>query len=601
MQLAEIPAATYNDTQLEGPLCVEYITKNYNSDTTLFLICLFLTVVICLVLLYILVFKPKDIYIYLGTSALIFCIIAIRYPSYTVAGEAWAEVGVLYVPSVLSKTFLGNLLTLEAELYINAIGRVIAWIFVNLMPSLASAVMGINIISLILLSLMGASLSSGVLKKYINPLESVVISVLITTCLVDGETIATPLITSYWAIIPLIVILSAMVLKIQVPSKFLILWSILIFISTLSRMSYVVLIPILIMYLIWFRKDLSKRKVGYVIFITSLCLMEGVASLVLRRLNGIDSDSAVGAVHIGSPIKLINGVFYYQIQTINSLLRVQSTDNFAVWNYLCLLALVLFIFMLFICIYKQKHALYAKAILLLVALSFGQCCLQLVTEGFSPLGNGVDWNIVQSLPRDRKWLFCYIAWCGIALMTFVYCRHFMQKQPIKIYQVTESILLYFILVNACSVQPTSGMECFYDVNKDGGDWDNYYEMIENDSYLIPIAPGFDWIVYANGCSVENGETTATDHISLELEADELISFYVAKNTDTNQLREEPYYITCYDANGNIIAPKRQVNDLNKDMMGFDIALLTEGVSKLSFSYEDGTAAYIEGSYCLAYK
>lgn len=594
----EIPAAIYNGAQLDGPLCVEYTTQNMNFNAKFYIICFFLIAIITLLLIVIITFYPKNIYIYMGTSVLIFLIIAFRYPSYTIAGEAWAEVGNLYVPSALTKTFLGNLLTLEAGLYINTIGRLTTWIFVKLMPSLNSAVIGINISSLIFLSLMGAALSSGVLKKYIKPLEGIVISVLITTCLVDGETIATPLITSYWAIIPLLVILAAIALKMQISQNYLILWSILIFISTLSRMSYVVLIPILIMYVIWFRKDLSKRKVRYIVFITGLCLLEGIVSLVLRRFNGIDSSTAVGAVHIGSPVELINGVFYYQVQVINSLLRLQSTDSFAVWNYLCLFALGFFIITLFVCIFKKKHTRYAKAILLLLALSFGQCCLQLVTEGFSPLGNGVDWDIVQSLPRNRQWLFCYIAWCGIALLTFAYCRYLLRKQSSQKPQIIMTVLISFVFVCACSVQSTTVAEYFYNVGADEGDWDNYYTMMDNEAYCIPLAPQ-SWMATQN-CVTVTGVTESANQLELSVQESNIISFYIDRDNAMNQITKRPYYLMLYDANGNVVNRIQQISDLEENLIGFEINQRINGLSKIEFTYEDGSPAYVAGNYILAY-
>lgn len=594
----EIPAAMYNGTQLDGPLCIEYTTKNLNFNANVNIICLLFITIITLFLMVITTYYPKDIYIYVGTSALIFFIIAFRYPSYTLAGEAWAEVGNLYVPSAITKTFLGNMLTLEANLYINTMGRLTTWIFVKLMPSLNSAVIGINISSLIFLSLMGAALSSGVLKKYIKPLEGIVISVLITTCLVDGETIATPLITSYWAIIPLLVILATIALKMQISQNYLILWSILIFISTLSRMSYVVLIPILIMYVIWFRKDLSKRKVRYIVFITGLCLLEGIVSLVLRRFNGIDSSTAVGAVHIGSPVELINGVFYYQVQVINSLLRLQSTDSFAVWNYLCLFALGFFIITLFVCIYKKKHTRYAKAILLLLALSFGQCCLQLITEGFSPLGNGVDWNIVQSLPRNRQWLFCYIAWCGIALLTFAYCRYLLRKQSSQKPQIIMTVLIGFVSICACSVQSTTVAEYFYNVGADEGDWDNYYMMMDNEAYCIPLAPQ-SWMATQN-CVTVTGVTESANQLELSVQGSNIISFYIDRDNAMNQITKRPYYLMLYDANGNVVNRIKQISDLEENLIGFEINQRINGLSKIEFTYEDGSSAYVAGNYILAY-
>ncbi len=594
----ELSAATYNNSKLDGPLSVEYTTYNSNFNGSYFVVLMVLIVLVGVALVLLLTYNPKDIYIYLATTIIIALIIALKYPTYTIGGEAWAEVGVLYVPTALNSGFIENILTLEAGLYVNLIGRFITWFFVKTMPSLYYAVHGINISSLIILSFMGASLSSGVLKKYIKPLECVTISILLTTCLVDGETIATPLITSYWAIIPLLIIMAAMVLKIKIPKKILIIWSILIFVSVLSRMSYVIFIPIIIIYIIWFRKKLTRDNVIYFFTICLLCLVEGVVSLVLRKLNGI---TGVGSISIPSPVELINSVLYYQVQIVNSIFKMQTSNDFDAWNICVLIALVALIIMLLWCVLRKMHVDYAKAALLMIAISFGQCCLQIITEGFSPLASGIDWSVIQSLSRNRQWLFCYIAILSLALLSFKYYKYKICIKNEQKTKISEKIIICYVLAVAFCVQPNSAYASVYNMSEDIGDWNNYSEMIYNNtSYSIPISPGFDWLTYDHNCLIKNGNVSLTNQVELNIEASEIVNLYIYRSKITNQIEQKDYYVCLYDANGEEIDRIRQVSDLEESLIGFTINDEINGLSKVSFFYEDGSDAYVEGSYLIAY-
>lgn len=594
----ELPAATYNNSKLDGPLTIEYTTYNSNFNGSYFVVLMALIILVGVALVLLLTYNPKDMYIYFTTTILVALIIAVRYPTYTIGGEAWAEAGVLYIPTAMNSTFIGNLLTLESGLYINIMARLIAWFFVKTMPSIYYALHGINISSLIILSFMGAALSSGVFKKYIRPVEGVVISILITTCLVDGETIATPLITAYWGIIPLIIIMTAMVLQINIPKKLFIFWSVLVALSILSRMAFVIFIPIIILYIIWFRRKLTKTNTIYISILGLLCLTEGVLSLVVRNIHGITEG---GPVSIQSPVALIKTIFYNQVQIINSIFKIQASDNFISWNISALIALIVLIIMLLWLIATRKHTDFAKGALLILAISFGQSSLLLITEGHADLVNQTIWSVIQSLPRNREWFFCYIAILLLLLFSFKYYKYKICIENDQKTKISEKIIIGCVLLVAFCVQPTSSYISIYDITKDLGDWNNYSEMMRNESYCTVVEPNFPMWESSENCIIQEGQIESTQQIDLNTELSEVISFYISRYSLTNQIEYRPYYITVYDKNGKEIDTIMQTSDLEESLIGFNINTKMEGLSKIAFHYEDGSSAYVEGEYVLGYK
>lgn len=593
----EIPPAQYNGASLGGALCLQY-TTGAEADSSHFYMFAGLSFLACMIIAGLLVYYPKDRWIYAMTSVLIFCVIALRYPSYTVGGEAWAEVGNLYLPSARDHSFISNLFTLEAGLYVNALGRLLTWAMVKLLPSPYAAVMGLNLISLGLVSIMGAALSSGVLKKYISPLMSVVLSVLLTTCMVDAETVATPLITSYWAIVPLVLLLSVFVLQIQLPRKLFALWAGLIVLAIFSRMSYVIFIPILLMYGIWYRKSLTKQQKVFISILGVCCLAEGVISLLLRSLEGVEG---AGSIHLEDPIFLLNALLYYQVQVLNTIFRLPASSHMLTWNLLCLAVLICFIVGMLLWIIREKHSNFAKGVLLLLAISFGQCCLLLITEGFTPTSGRIDWDLSASLGRNRQWMFCLFAYFAILLTSYGYWMEIACQQGEKIGRRGCFMAVCFLLAGLFSVHnyPISAAT-FLNPNNDLGDWDSYSLMAERDAYLIPFAPGGLWMDSKN-CLIEQGTTSFAKELSLDLDTDCVVSVYVTRARKTNQLSLRPYFINLYDGAGNLVATVPQISDLGEWYLGFDLSTPISSLSRISFTYEDGTPAYIEGEYLIGYQ
>ncbi len=591
----ELSPVKYNENQLNGPLCLKYETANQSINYSTFIIFSALSLVICIVLAVLISNNQKNSYIYIATIALIFCIVAFRYPTYTVTGEVWAEVGNLYIPSATSKSFTDNLFTLEMGLYVNMLGRLLTWILIHIIPSKYFVVVAMNVISLLLVSIMGASLSSGVFKKYISPIESIVLSVLVTTCMVDAETIATPLITSYWAIIPLTIIFASFILKVKIPNKLFILWTILIILSIFSRMSYVIFVPILIVYAIWYKKQLTKRQLIFTGVIAVLCLSEGVLSLVIRNIANVTANS----IEIPSLATLINGLLYYQVQILNAIGRIQASANMLTWNLFLLVLLIGFCISMFICIIKKKYVKLAKALLLVLAISFGQCCLQLVTEGFSPLGSGINWEMTVSMPHNRQWMFCLFAYFVIVLVVYCYIKY-NYKNSDKLNISAYKFIAWFVFICIFSVQSTSSGSTFYNIADDLGDYNTYYNMSERDAFIFPFAPSLAWN-YAQNCTSTIGNTELSNQIELNLQANNVISVYVPRSKSTNQLEHKEYFINLYDLEGNLICTIPQISDLEENLIGFDIGTQVNGISKVTFTYENGENAYVEGEYLVGYQ
>ena len=324
----EIPPATYNGDPLSGPLVMYYETGSPDGiDVRACILgCLILLTVIGLSL--VLTKYPRDIFIYGGTVLLACLIICLKYPSFTIGGEVLAEVAVQYIPSAENLGFVQNLQVLEAGLYLNVIERLISWFAVHCTTDLRTAVYVINMGSLLVLSMMGTSLTTGALKKYFTPLESVFASVLIFTSL-TCETIAAPQNTSCWGFVPILILLAVMIFRVDISNR--LYWSLgaMAVLSALSRMSFVIFIPILLFVVLLQRKQLRRRDRVFIAVELLACLLQGVGSLLLRWQEGIAlvGGGAEGSIVVWNPMRLVEQVLYLQIQLVNTLLRIRLSGN----------------------------------------------------------------------------------------------------------------------------------------------------------------------------------------------------------------------------------------------------------------------------------
>lgn len=599
----EIPAATFNGEPWPGPLCVQYET---GSPRPVSITAIVVGVALLLAIIAvgaILTKCPKNVLVYIVTVALVFLIICLKYPTYTIDGEAWGEAGELYIPSAQNNGFIQNIFVLEADIYINLLGRLITWVAVHCLPTLAGAELAMNLIGLLLVSMMGSTLATGALKKYITPLESVLISVLVTTCLVDAETIATPLATGYWGIVPLLVLLAVIIFRVEISGKLYWLLGSMAILSTLSRMSFVIFIPILLLAAFLQRGKLTRRDRSFMALELIACLFQGVVSLMIRKHSGfaLAGGEGLGSINIGNPLRLLEQVAYAQVQFINTLFRVRG-GSFLLWNLLLLAAIIGGVVFLLICIARKKHRQPAVFALALVLVSLGNTAIQQMTGGLGFTFSG--WEISMDFFKNRQWILSYVALLGIVLMLLICLRQSEIWQRERGIRIAGAVIASLVMLLACSFQIVDGSYLFYNNSAEIGDWGNYSKMGSHEEFIIPVAPAIEmnypWYYQSLNCQVQRVDAEKGSVLELGLDARYAVSLYVHKDTWENQISLPAYYVSVYDRDGNLAATVPQISDVEEEYVGFDLDMPVNGISRVEFTHEDGSPACVSGTYIVGY-
>ncbi len=585
----EIPAASMNSETLSGPLYVTYTFYDDTSISIIYNVILLFLLLLCIILLSIeLSTKERNGIIYLLTTFILFLIICMRYPTFTLNNNAWAEVGINYIPWASEKGFFENLFSLEAGLYLNFLGRIVSFFVVHILPGLHYAPLMMNIISTLIMSAMVATISSGVLKKYISSIESIIISILLFTCLVDGETSAVPLQMGYWGIIPIIVFFIALIGNMPLSRRQTMIFMCISILCVLSKMSFVILIPTGFLLLILLYKYISKKAKYCTIIIMIFALIQGMVSEILRYKNNI---SGAGTIKIPSLFELINGLFYYQVQIWNTLFPKIQNNNFILYN-IFVLALILFsiIFCFYYIYIKKKYIKLFSGILLLVCLSFSQSGLVLLTDVFSTGEQGINWNKVIQLPMNRTYFFSYVPIIVILIVFFKFYIEYYVKNLV-FFKRNIYVLLYISLFFICSFQSYWSATYFTNITDDTGEWNYYYKQLDNNYYYIPISP-LNWAIQSNSVASTLELTEMKNEVTLEDSMENIFFIYVKKEDSTNQLSSNKYYIKLYDKNKKLIKRIPQINSDNKNYIGFYFSTPLSNIKYISFTYDNDQVAYI---------
>ena len=600
----EIPSAYFNGEPLPGPLIVQYETGNPRPIRSTVWIVAALLLLAVIAAGFILTKYPKNILVYAVTIVLVFLTICLKYPNFTIDGEAWGEVGALYIPSAQNKGFFQNLFVLENGLYLNIIARLITWFAVHCCPTLVGIVLAMNLMGTLLVSAMGSALSTGALKKYITPLESVLISVLVTTCLVDAESIATPLITAYWGIVPMLILLAIIIFRVDISNKLYWLLGAMAILSTLSRMIFVIFIPVLLVVAFLQRRKLTRRDILFVTLEIITCLFQGIFTLVIRKRMGLalTGEEGLGVIKIGNPLQLLNETIYAQTQFVNTLFRVQNC-NFLWWNLLLLAVFIGGCGLLLVCIVKKKHYKTSVFALVMLLISVGNTIMIPLTMDYRFLSNG--WRAIRSLPKHRYFMFSFLAFVGIALMFFICLRKSGVYQRERGIRVAGTAIMALSMLIICSCQTTESGYFFYDNPSETGNWEKYSQMASHEEFVIPAAPTMEWKVpwlyQSPNSQIKMSDTEKNSSLLLDQDTPYAISLYVHKDTRQNQIHLNKYYVSVYDKNGELAATVPQISDPEEAYAGFDLDMPIDGISRVEFTLEDGRPAYIDGTYILGYR
>ena len=167
-------------------------------------------------------------------------------------------------------------------------------------------------------------------------------------------------------------------------------------------------------------------------------------------------------------------------------------------------------------------------------------------------------------------------------------------------RVTGTVIITLFLLVACSLQITYSSQDFYDGKAELGDLKSYSGMASHETYLIPTNP-LACMYRSPDCQIQNGNIEKSDHIEMDLDTQYAVSLYVHRDTWENQISLPAYYVSVYDRDGGLAATVPQISDAEEEYVGFDLDMPVNGISRLEFTHEDGSPAYVAGMYLIGYR
>lgn len=390
----------------------------------------------------------------------------------------------------------------------------------------------------------------------------------------------------------------------------------------LSKMTFVLFCPIGLALLFLWRKKLSGRNRALLWVMSTSCLAEGVVSILLN--GGLSGGEALGTIQSISLLQLIFGSLYYMVQLAISVSFHEM--NFANALLLNVLVLVVLVGMLFWCIrevfQRRRFEKAAGFLIAMLAVVYGNCALQLLTNSYSLTPGNVHWDQIFYIPVVDKWWwysFGYVALWAIGLtwlyIVTAFCKEniFAHNEPQQNWyrrgSIIASLLLCIITVNqyayhGVDLQSYKAANMFTMPSMMQGNFTEYSFMQKDERFMILTSfkpQGLDWF-YIHNANYFYADLEERCHrlefgeggLGINMEIG-IPSIYVHKDDFTNQMKDGKYRIRLYRADNTEIASFDQLDtDLHREYICFYFGgEVISDIAYVTFEYEDGTPAYID--------
>lgn len=606
--ISDLPKAKLNGEDLQGPLCITYEEYTKSLDHEYRIVILALIFIFIGILAYSMAYNDSKEYIFIFTMIIIALATSFKYPTLTFKAEAWAESAVHFYKLASEESVIKNLTALEGGLYISLFNALLSTISVKLLSLGKNYILFTQLCALVFSAACSSIFCLKYFRRYFSDLSRVLLSIFVGVFLFDGEFRAFIGI-SYFAIV--FIIGSCLYDMKQMNKVKYIMLCLLTVIICLSKMSYVILFPTAIITLILFLKQLDIRKRNYLIIIAVSSFLEGLLSLVIKKLN---STSLIGGTNLGDistpPIfELIEKTIYYFIQIVYSVFIRKNNLNYPYMINLFLMLVLLFsISSSMYWIYrKNKYEIYGRIILILYVLGIAQCGLSLVSNAsINPLSD-INWNSNVIIYQNRHFIFSYISIIFISIVYLFILKEYISDKirpniSNKFISYAEIILVVCGMVIYCNYYELSNVADFTNTELSHSDWKSYSKALNKDTYCIRVAPEGRFLTKNSSVSSINNDNNIYNEVDIREVGDKskrVIAIYANKYLYTNQLKNRKYIMTMYDSNNNKISEVMQSNDEYRQYIGFIIDNPLENVDKVEFTYEDGEPAYLQNTLYVA--
>lgn len=598
--------AKVNGAEKKAPLLMRYNFTDLKENTIVSIV--LYIVIALLIIVIVLVSESKKIQNWqfaLFSALIIVLIICIRQPTASYLGEPRSEAAYDFWKKAEERGFFGSLFSLECDLYyLSFLQRIGAWIATKISPSAKYVFIVMQMIQTIFIAFECALVWS---RKLIVDIDNGMRFVLA----ISLGTVFAPLYTyyyhffGYWGIIfiLLIAILDMDSLKKR--------WYVCIMCITsvvcLSKMAYVVLIPFAIIMSILYIPEMKEKKRYYVwlmnIFVSSL--FQVVYSL--KHTTALDMPKgALGTITVPPILKLINGLFYYVVQAINTFCFGTIHANAKLYNVVILIGLLSFgAVVIYFAICKKN--IYMKIVLALGVMMFSVLGFLMITSGGGfNMVDCIDWNTNILLLHVHYFFIKYILIFAI-LLSVENIQIKKLKQIVICCVMCFSVLVSYPVNNPNDYTSTSKVRCY------PTEWRRIYGVVNNESYYVPINTewqfagislmknsygalfGYDeegaWKVLGTGIPFDD-KIKYNEAMIPELQTGNLLLISVRK---ANTYLNHPYVLRAYDTNGQLLIEKSQINSDDREWVDFVFDGGLMGVNRIEIIDEKtGKPGYVCG-------
>lgn len=583
----ENPRVVCNGNSLWGPCIIEYDMVDYTNEFGDIVILVLVAGLTILINLY-LFFKPQNDQkgLYVLCTLLIFAMMSFYYPFFAYKGEGFAEAGYDFYKTATEKGFIENLFTLESGYYLSFFQRIVAYIVVRILGMRVWAMVAMQLIALLFVSCSSSLICLPRFKKHIEPHAAVLLSIVFAMGVIpyiSSWFITVGYYGIFWMVyfwcLPLEKMKNSHYIGICIATVFI----------CFSKMMYVVVIPLCVVFLILYIRDKNKRRSIYVAVLMSACFLQYFLTRMIQHVNhSIQADIQIDGIG-----NVINKTVYYTVQLISAFL-FPGTANPLVTNILILIMLALLAGGCIIVFVKKDRDRYVQAGCVIGLMGvIGANVGVNVLSGFEEM-DGIDWSKNIELYKNQHFFFAILALYCLVIMAIYW---FSARRCVR-----EWLMFFVVFFVACTMEYTPismGLDSFVsDERYVSGDWKNYCHLLEDNTYgiLIWSIPGDDkW--YLNNSKVKeipvDKDYTAEILLRDVGNVENITEVYIEKYPYTNQILSKEVEVCFYDESGTELYRTNQLNtSTDRLYLGYKINGEISRAAKMTFVDKEGKPVYI---------
>lgn len=549
--------------------------------------------------------KKNNLKIYFLVVLIIFFVINIKVPTFSFYSEAFAETATNFFANGLKGNIIKTFFIQDAG-YWPLFQRVVSLFIVKFFGFLGpvSVIFLLQNTGILIISLIVSSFCLYRYKKYGDFWFRFLISMLLGTLRIGTYIDTHAFINfSYYGIVALILI--ALLDFKSISKKYFSLLIILTVLLNISKSHFIVLLPIVVFILIFFRNNLSKRDK---IFLGTIGISNFFQILYMIRCMKI-WDGNVDNRPL-TFFERVNIAVHQVVQQVIFIFYPNTSSNNINLNMTFLLLLLLFIgFCVFLFFRKKNKENFL--ILMMIILTFGVSMFNVISRAWV---YDAFWLDTVGAYSSRHSFFIIVFIIYISILLLYNLKNNNDSLDIKKYNKIIYLIVALFLFIRFSVFDMSFIidykECF-------SDWRIYSKFLKEDSYMIPVEP-YPWTMSKNvrlyhiGSVLYNkpsinfpgfGETqiiegTVKQLHEIKLTSPREVSYLYVKRL--NQDNTQKLKMKLYDKTGKVVTELIQLNNARRLFVGFkNDKNKLDKIYKIEFFNQDGTIAYVQPEILIA--